>query len=69
MLTATVSHDMRTPLNAIIGISHSLHNFIQGEAPTKLLKIVNNSSKILMFLVNDLLDFFQLKNGKFNLNP
>ncbi len=69
MLTATVSHDMKTPLNAIIGISQSLHNFIQGEAPTKLLKIVNNSSKILMFLVNDLLDFFQLKHGKFNLNP
>jgi len=45
-----------------------LHNFIQGDAPKKLLTIVNNSSKILLFLVNDLLDFFQLKNGKFNLN-
>lgn len=68
MLTATVSHDMRTPLNAITGISHNLQNLVNGEQGQKLLKIINNSSRILLFLVNDLLDFFQIKNGKFNLS-
>lgn len=67
MLTATVSHDMRTPLNAITGLSTNLQNFVM-ESGQKLLKIVHNSSRILLFLVNDLLDFFQMKNGKFNLN-
>lgn len=30
--------------------------------------IVENSSKILLFLVNDLMDFTQIKNGKFKKN-
>lgn len=67
MLTATVSHDMRTPLNAITGLSQNLENFVS-DSGQKLLAIIQNSSKILLFLVNDLLDFFQMKNGKFNLN-
>ena len=67
MLTATVSHDMRTPLNAITGLSQNLEYFVS-DSGQKLLAIIQNSSKILLFLVNDLLDFFQMKNGKFNLN-
>lgn len=68
MLTATVSHDMRTPLNAMIGLLESIKTFITDERGTRLLAIVENSSKILLFLVNDLLDFTQIKNGKFKKN-
>lgn len=66
MITATVSHDMRTPINAITGLTGNLEHYIKDEEGKKLLNIVKNSSKILLFLVNDILDFFQLKNGKFN---
>ena len=65
MLTATVSHDMRTPLNAIIGLLNTLKAFISDENGLKFLKIIEYSSRILLFLVSDLLDFFQIKNGKF----
>ncbi|CDW83581.1 multi-sensor hybrid histidine kinase [Stylonychia lemnae] len=68
MITATVSHDMRTPINAIMGIIESLDPFISKQEGKKLLQIVDNSSKILLFLVNDILDFFQIKNGKFKIN-
>jgi signal transduction histidine kinase len=68
MLTATVSHDMRTPINAMTGLLSNIGRFIQDERGLKLLKIVENSSKMLLFLVNDLLDFTQIKNGKFRKN-
>lgn len=65
MLTAAISHDMRTPLNAIIGLLNSLETYIDEEIGRKYLKIIKGSSKLLFFLVNDLLDYVQLKNGKF----
>jgi signal transduction histidine kinase len=68
MLTATVSHDMRTPLNAISGLLQSVRSFITDERGLRLLSIVENSSKILLFLVNDLLDFSQIRNEKFKKN-
>ena len=69
MLTATVSHDMRTPLNAIIGLSCSILDLIKDSSSRKFLGIIQNSAKILLFLVNDLLDFFQMRHGKFRLVP
>ena len=68
MLTATVSHEMRTPLNAIIALLHNLDIHIKSPLGKKLLQIIQNSSKILLFLVNDMLDIFQIKNGKFHKN-
>lgn len=58
MLTATVSHDMRTPLNAMIGLLTNIDPYITDQRGRKLLDIILNSSKILLFLVTDLLDFF-----------
>jgi len=58
MLTATVSHDMRTPLNAMIGLINNMQLFIRDEEGLKYLQIIRNSSKFMSFLVNDLLDFF-----------
>eukprot|EP00347_Sterkiella_histriomuscorum_P024327 403331514 len=68
MLTATVSHDMRTPLNAMCGLISNIESFIVGDSGQRLLKIVKSSSKILLFLVNDLLDFTQIRNNKFRKN-
>lgn len=68
MLTATVSHDMRTPLNSIIGLLANVEGSLTNEQAKKYLKIIKSSSKILLFLVSDLLDFFQIKNGKFKKN-
>jgi len=58
LLTATVSHEMRTPLNAIISLLHSLDMHVNTALGKKLLQIIQNSSKILLFLVNDMLDIF-----------
>ena len=70
MLTATISHDMRTPLNAIISVSKNLINELAVNQPckktwTKFLKIVFNSASLLNFQVNDLIDLFKIRTGKF----
>lgn len=69
MLTATVSHDMRTPLNAILGIGKNLEQHVsKDEAGARFLKIMMNSAKLLHFLVNDMIDLFRIRNGKFTSN-
>lgn len=63
MITATVSHDMRTPLNAINGLLDSMGFYIHDERGDKILSIIKQSAKSLLFLVNYLLDFFKMKHG------
>lgn len=70
MLTATISHDMRTPLNAIISVSKNFINELAVNQPckktwTKFLKIVFNSASLLNYQVNDLIDLFKMRAGKF----
>jgi signal transduction histidine kinase len=67
MLTATVSHDMRTPLNSMIGLLDALDMFVTKEGK-RFSKIIKNSTFFMLFLVSDLLDFFQIRNGKFKKN-
>jgi signal transduction histidine kinase len=66
MLTATISHDMRTPLNAILGIGKNLEPHVADPAGSRFLRIMMNSASLLHFLVNDLLDLFRIRNGKFS---
>ena len=58
MLTATVSHDLRTPINVMIGLLTNLDPFVLDGMGKKFLGIILNSSKFMLFLVSDLLDFF-----------
>ncbi|TNV83761.1 hypothetical protein FGO68_gene16545 [Halteria grandinella] len=64
MLTATISHDMRTPLNAILGMGANLQQYVTHPQGIKFHQVLTNSSKLLLFLVNDFLDLFRFKNGK-----
>jgi signal transduction histidine kinase len=65
MLTATVSHDMRTPLNSILGLGKNLEQHITTTRGLRFLGVMMNSAKLLHFLVNDLIDLFRIRNGKF----
>jgi signal transduction histidine kinase len=58
MLTATVSHDLRTPINAIMGLLASLDHYVVNVKGKRYLKIIENSANFMLFLVSDLLDFF-----------
>lgn len=68
ILTATVSHDLRTPLNSMIGLLNFVEKYVKDETGLRYMRIIRNSGAFMLFLVNDLLDFFQIKNGKFRRN-
>ncbi|MCL2244557.1 MAG: ATP-binding protein [Treponema sp.] len=67
---ANVSHEMRTPLNAVIGLSELILNTgtIHGDAEDKLNKIYN-SGMTLLSIVNDILDISKIESGRFDLYP
>ena len=67
---STVSHDIRTPLNAIIGFSQMLKMGFktEGEREQALDSIVV-SSKALLRIINDVLDFSKLKDGRLEIVP
>ena len=67
---ANVSHEMRTPMNAIIGLSELMlaENETQGEVREKLSKIYG-AGVTLLSIVNDLLDISKIESGKFELMP
>ena len=64
-----MSHDMRTPMNAIIGLSNlALDTELSPETRDYLQKI-NLSGKYLLGLINDTLDMSRIENGKLTFNP
>ena len=67
---STVSHDIRTPLNAIVGFSEMLESGFKTEAERKeAIAAIQMSSKTLLGLVNDVLDLSKLESGKMEILP
>ncbi len=64
---SAMSHEIRTPLNAIIGIIGLLEER-SDENDKKLLDSLNFSSKNLMRIVNNILDFSKLESNKVKLD-
>ncbi|MDR1688692.1 MAG: response regulator [Clostridiales bacterium] len=67
---ASISHEMRTPLNAVIGLSEiTLDNeSLDTEAKSNLEKIYSSGSTLLS-IVNDILDISKIQSGKFAIIP
>jgi signal transduction histidine kinase/PAS domain-containing protein len=64
-----MSHDMRTPLNGIIGMSYLTENMDLPKEAKENLKKIDTSSKFLLSLINDLLDMAKAESGKITLHP
>ena len=66
---SNMSHDMRTPLNAIIGLSDLAAGHVEDpEKVREYLKKINFSSRQLLGLINDILDMSRMEQGKLVLN-
>ena len=61
-----MSHDIRTPMNAIIGFTNIATKEINDDPPKALeaIKKVQNSSEILLSIINDILDMSRIESGK-----
>ena len=70
MFFSIVSHDIRTPLNAIIGYSELLKGGIAGKAERdEAIDSIFASGTTLLELVNDVLDLAKMDAGKMTLKP
>lgn len=67
---ASMSHEVRTPLNSILGFSElmSLELFgnIEGEKNKEYLRLIRSSGDHLLAIINDILDISKLEAGKFD---
>jgi PAS domain S-box-containing protein len=68
---ATFSHELRAPLNAIVGFSEILTTDLKLLPPEKVsdfMKNINESGKHLQGLINDILDLSKIEAGKMELH-
>ena len=66
---ANMSHDIRTPMNAIIGITTLMKNELhQPEKLAEHLGKLESSGQLLLGIINDILDMSRIESGKTTLN-
>ena len=67
---STMSHDIRTPMNAIIGLTTiSEKNLEDKKLVSENLRKINLASNHLLTLINDILDISKVESGKLNFTP
>ena len=65
-----MSHDIRTPMNAIVGFSGLLEKSIHDEKKSlDYIKKIRVSSDILLTIINQVLEMARIESGKITLNP
>lgn len=65
---ANVSHEVRTPLNVILGYSELLREQMHDEQQKRYLEAITSSAHTLMGLINNILDLSKLEFGRLDLN-
>ncbi len=67
LFMANMSHEIRTPVTAISGFTEQLLHEPLDENINRTLKIIKSSSDHLAKIINDILDFAKLQNGRLSL--
>ncbi|WP_316857974.1 ATP-binding protein [uncultured Cohaesibacter sp.] len=65
---ATISHEMRTPLNGIIGMANLLQSTALSDEQANYTNALRQSGTALLALVNDVLDLSRIEAGKLTLS-
>ena len=63
-----MSHDMRTPMNGILGVSRLSMDETDSQVLKKNMQKIENSGEYLLNLINDTLDFQKIESGKMELH-
>ncbi len=65
---ASMSHDIRTPMNAIVGLTELMQHHLNDEAQLSgYIAKIRSSSQYLLDLINDILDLSKIENGSMEL--
>ena len=61
---ASISHELRTPISGIMGLTSILLKNVENEKHVNFLRQINKSSTQLLTLVNDILDYSRMDHNK-----
>lgn len=67
---ASISHELRTPMNAILGFLQTVNpEHVAKSSHTEMFGAMNSSAQHLLTVINDLLDFSQIQMGRLRVTP
>ncbi len=58
---AKMSHEMRTPLNGVLGIAEVLGRLVQDTDQKRMIRLMHDSGSLLLSIINDLLDMSKIE--------
>ncbi|QTA81834.1 Two component system response regulator/histidine kinase [Desulfonema limicola] len=61
---ARISHELRTPMNAIIGLAHLTLETCLDDNQNEYVSSIQAAARKLLFIINEILDFSELENHK-----
>lgn len=61
---ANMSHEIRTPINGITGIINMLKSSTLSDEQNEWLEMLHDASKLLLVIINDILDLSRIDSGK-----
>ena len=68
-ILATATHDLRAPLNTILGLASTLQKSDLTHQQKRDMETIRIAGKSMLFLVNDILDFDRLERDQLELHP
>lgn len=66
---SNVSHEIRTPINAVLGMNEMILRECEDERITEYAENIEASGHVLLQLINDVLDLSKIESGKFDVLP
>lgn len=69
LFLANMTHEIRTPINAIVGFSEVLSSLTAMEEKKEIIQIIKNNCDMLQRLINDILTASSLESGHMDVKP
>jgi len=66
---ANMNHEVRTPMNAIIGYAEMLANGSLSEDEKRFARIIRKSGEVLIAILNDVMDLSKIESGRLKISP
>ncbi len=64
---ATMTHELRTPMNGVLGILELLHQTELNEEQRELINVIGGSAEALLKIIDDILDLSKIEAGKMDI--